>query len=71
MTRKGEKECGEEGDYLSWHAMEWQLKGEAKIEMVNSIDPCKKEPEINVYMLDYLKSRECFQKKREISWQST
>ena len=48
MTQGGET-CAQYGDYLSWLDMEWVLHGQARIEMVNIVDPCQPEPSINVY----------------------
>ena len=49
LTRGGGEECGEEGDYLAWGRMEWELKGEAEVTLIGEHLPCGGEdPDVTV-----------------------
>ena len=39
----------EDGDYLAWREMEWNLTSEAEIETVGSEEPCQEKPLVDVY----------------------
>ena len=38
------KNCAKKGDYLVWEEMEWILHGKAKIETMNTNEPCEGRP---------------------------
>ena len=41
---KGENGCGEDGDYLSWGEMQWNLHGDAKVEHMDAEEACSVQP---------------------------
>ena len=43
----GGESCVEEGDYLAWADMEWS--GQARKETVDTEEPCKGEPYVDLY----------------------
>ena len=45
----GGESCVEEGDYLAWEDMEWILHGQARKETVDTEEPCKGEPYVDLY----------------------
>ena len=45
----GGERCVEEGDYLAWADMEWILHGQARLETVDTEEPCKGEPYVDLY----------------------
>ena len=53
--------CIDEGDYLAWGDMHWNLKGHAVIETVNVEEPCMENPLINLYPAGFYEMEECMQ----------
>ena len=41
---KDENGCGEDGDYLSWGDMQWNLHGDAKVEHMDADEACSVQP---------------------------
>ena len=48
-TMTGGEGCMKEGDYLAWQDMEWILHGQARQETVDTEEPCKGEPYVDLY----------------------
>ena len=57
MTRGGS--CTQEGDYLAWKDMEWNLHGHSKLETVEITETCEGEPWANLYFASFLKLDSC------------
>ena len=51
--------CPEEGDYLAWGDMEWILHGQASLEFVDEGEPCKGEPNVNLYYASHYTMEAC------------
>ena len=41
--------CAPECDYLAWREMQWNLKGQARIETVDEKEPCMGDPSLSFY----------------------
>ena len=54
----GGNECEAPGDYLSWEKEEWSLHSKARVKMVDSQEPCRKESKIQVF-LDFNWHQDC------------
>ena len=51
--------CVEEGDYLAWPDMKWELHGEATVETVEKEMVCKGEPSSNLFYAQFSKRDSC------------
>ena len=51
--------CVDDGDYLSWWEMEWNLHGEAKIETVDSKELCRASPSVNLFFAGFSGMESC------------
>ena len=49
ITAGGEKECGEEGDYLAWPGSKWTLKGSARNLTIPRKEPCAVEKSFQIF----------------------
>ena len=58
QTTKGAG-CVDDGDYLSWWEMEWNLHGEAKIETVDSKELCRASPSVNLFFAGFSGMESC------------
>ena len=54
LTEAHGEECGAPGDYVSWEEEDWQLKAQARMEMVDELDgPCMGSSEVTVYTAEF------------------
>ena len=61
ITSGGEKECGEEGDYLAWREARWTLHGEAAIEVMEMKGPCEEDSNLNLFYGKFFNMENCMQ----------
>ena len=61
MTSGGDRDCGEEGDFLAWSDAEWTLHGEAIREEVEAAEPCEAEPDFNIYNAYFPGMEDCME----------
>ena len=55
----GGEECGALGDFLNWEEAEWTLQSKARVKMVDSQEPCRKESKIQVFNTIFSWVHEC------------
>ena len=51
--------CAEEGDFLSWKEMKWDLQGETTIETVDSEELCLADPPVNLFFTGFPGMESC------------
>ena len=54
----GDDGCGEDGDYLSWNEMQWNLHGDAKIEHIDVEEACN-EQSLSLYPAGFPEMESC------------
>ena len=59
MTQKGRSQCSDQGSYLDWTNMHWDLHGQAKLINIPVMEPCEKESLIKVYYTKFTKMTDC------------
>ena len=65
-TGQNKENCEDNGDYLGWEEAEWDLKGDAKIQILGKADPCKKEPDMIAFSVEFPKMSDCMNHCKKI-----
>ena len=55
----GGENCDEGGDYLSWEEMDWEMHGNADVQIVDKGNPCAKEPNMTLFFSQFVKMSDC------------
>ena len=65
-TEESSKHCDDQGDYLSWKDMKWDIRGDIRFETVAREKQCMKEPKMTLFPAQFVEMSDCMRHCQKI-----